>query len=63
MQIKKVKVFSEKSATDLEQAVNQWLAANPNVEVLEALQSESGDREEGKRVITFSIVYSTTQAS
>jgi hypothetical protein len=63
MQIKKVKVFSEDSAQDLEQVINDWLAANPNIEVVEVLQSQSSGFPVGVTTLTLSIVYSTTQPS
>jgi hypothetical protein len=63
MQIKKVKVFSEDSAQDLEQVVNEWLSANPNIEVVEALQSQSSGFPVGVTTLTLSIIYSTTQPS
>jgi len=63
MQIKKVKVFSEDSAQDLEQIVNDWLAANPNIEVVEALQSQSRGFPVGVTTTTLSIIYSTTKPS
>ena len=61
MQIKKVKVFSEDSAQDLEQAINDWLAANPNIELIQAVQSQSSGFPAGVTTITLSIIYSTTQ--
>jgi hypothetical protein len=63
MQIKKVKVFSEDSAQDLEQVINDWLAANPNIEVVEAMQSQSSGFPVGVTTLTLSIIYSTTQPS
>jgi hypothetical protein len=63
MQIKKVKVFVEQSADSLEQVVNEWLAANPNIEILEAQQSVSGKFQTAEWAITLSIIYSTTQAA
>jgi hypothetical protein len=63
MQIKKVKVFSEDSASDLEQVVNEWFAQNPNVEIIEVLQSQSCNSPGGVTTITFSIAYFTTQAA
>jgi hypothetical protein len=63
MQIKKVKVFSEDSPQDLEQVINDWLATSPNIEVVEALQSQSSGFPVGVTTFTLSIIYSTTQPS
>jgi hypothetical protein len=42
MQNHQIKAFSCHTVEDLEKQVNQWLTANPGVEIVQLAQSESG---------------------
>ena len=42
MQNHQIKAFSCRTVEDLEKQVNQWLTANPGVEIVQLSQSESG---------------------
>ena len=52
----KFKTFSATSVGDLENKVNDWLAANPGIRIVHATQSEAGTFP-NDWAITFSIVY------
>jgi len=41
MQNHQIKAFSCRTVEDLEKQVNQWLTANPGVEIVQLTQSES----------------------
>jgi hypothetical protein len=51
-----VRVFNDSSAEGLEQRVNEWLAINPDIELLQVSQSESGKLSEDW-AITLTILY------
>ncbi|HLW35709.1 MAG TPA: hypothetical protein VKS98_08625 [Chthoniobacterales bacterium] len=56
MQNHQIKAFSCHTIEDLEKQVNQWLTANPGVEIVQLTQSESGGGGM-ERFITISILF------
>jgi len=57
MQNHQIKAFSCHTIEDLEKQVNQWLTANPGVEIVQLTQSESGGGGGMERFITISILF------
>jgi hypothetical protein len=52
----KFKTFNANSATELEKNINEWLAANANIHIIHATQSEAGTFP-NDWAITFSVIY------
>jgi hypothetical protein len=57
MQNHQIKAFSCHTIEDLEKQVNQWLTANPGVEIVQLTQSESGGGGGGEWFITVTILF------
>ena len=55
----RLRIFNGSSAQDLEREVNDWLAINPDIEVLLITQSESGKLNEDWGV-TLTLLYRET---
>ena len=52
-----IKVFTAESGSSLENDVNEWLANNPSIEVVNMVQSESNSDKMERWIVTLTLLY------
>lgn len=53
----RIKTFLDTNPDDAESRVNRWLSRNPEVEVVQLAQSESGSSDHGPWSVTITLLY------